>query len=62
MGIAKKGSGQISVTRRHGVNPGGVMSQPGPGDSSGSRMADKGSGQFSVDRTVKSPPRTGPAK
>ncbi len=55
--IAKKGSGNITVTRDVSKTPSiKLMSPPGPGGSGGEGMTRKGSGNITVDRTVKSPP------
>ncbi len=61
-GMAKKGSGIITVSRELNKPPGSVMSKPGPGEGGGKAMTDKGSGFITVDRTVKKPPTHGPAK
>lgn len=69
--IAKKGSGQFNLSRDIGgePNPSGTTGvKPGAGGSGASgeggtpSLTQKGSGQFTVDRSVVKPPTRGPAK
>lgn len=68
--IAKKGSGQINLSREVSRTSWGgpPMNPPGAGGSSSSgeggtpSMTKKGSGQITVDRSVTKPPTKAPAK
>ena len=61
--IAKKGSGNFTLSKEIGGEPNSTSSvKPGAGGSDGGNMARKGSGNITVDRSVTSPPTRKPAK
>lgn len=62
--ITKPGSGQFELSREIGGKPNSTSSvKPGPGSgSAGGNLAAKGSGQITVDSSVKSPPIRKPGK
>lgn len=63
--IAKKGSGQFNLSSAIGgkPNPSGTTGvEPGSGGGGGKNLAKRGSGDITVDWSVKMPPIRKPAK